>query len=265
MSRPTPRRSSSRAATPRPRKLAGGRPPTGPEAPEDAPVVDETAVDETEVDEAVADETPPPATEAWPDEGEDDDDAETSLLKSARVTRILLAVAAGIALILIAEAAWAVISEATEDDPPKSSPAAEGSISVPEGRPVQPTQLAWQEGVEAAAKAAQKVVGRTFQNYDQEVEEATALMTPDFAEEYTETTGDVREEFVARKTTVDARVVGQGVVRANDTELQALLYIDSYVMRGGGQDPKTTRTPYRAVFTMINTDAGWLVDNIDTQ
>ncbi|MET0524480.1 MAG: hypothetical protein ABWZ91_06755 [Nocardioides sp.] len=254
MSRPTPRRSSSRAATPRPRKLAGGRPPTGPEAPEDAPEVDETDADGTLA------EAPPSPTQNWPVE---DDDG--SLLKSARVTRILLAVAAAIALILIAEAAWAVVSEVTADDPQKPAPGAEGSIAVPEGRPVLPTQLAWQEGVEAAAKAAQKVVGRTFQNYDEEVEEATGLMTPGFAEEYRRTTGDVREEFVARKTTVEARVVGQGVVRANDTELQALLFIDSYVIRGQGEGAKTTRTPYRAVFTMVNTDAGWLVDGIDTQ
>jgi Mce-associated membrane protein len=194
---------------------------------------------------------------------EDQDDG--SLLRSARVTRILLRVAAAIALILVAEAAWLAVSEWTDDDPPKPAAAAEDSIAVPEGRPVQPTQLAWQEGVEAAANAAQKVIGRTFQNYDQEVEEATGLMTPDFAEEYRQTTGDVREEFVARKTTVEARVVGQGVVRANDTELQALLFIDSYVIRGRGEGAKTTRTPYRAVFTMVNTDAGWLVDGIDTQ
>jgi Mce-associated membrane protein len=259
MSRPTPRRSSSRAATPRPRRLAGGRPPTGPGAPEaseDAPEVDETDADETSA------EPPPSPTQAWPVEDHDDD---ASLLRSARVTRILLSVAAAIALILVAEAAWLAVSEWTDDDPPKPASAAEDSIAVPEGRPVQPTQLAWQEGVEAAAKAAQKVIGRTFQNYDQEVEAATDLMTPDFAEEYRQTTGDVRGEFVARKTTVEARVVGQGVVRANDAELQALLFIDSYVIRGRGEDAKTTRTPYRAVFTMVNTDAGWLVDGIDTQ
>jgi Mce-associated membrane protein len=252
MSHPTPRRSSSRAATPRPRRLAGGRPPSGTEDPPE--------VDESEADETVA-EPPPPPTEDWPVEDQDDG----SLLRSARVTRILLRVAAAIALILVAEAAWLAVSEWTDDDPPKPAAAAEDSIAVPEGRPVQPTQLAWQEGVEAAAKAAQKVIGRTFQNYDQEVEEATGLMTPDFAEEYRQTTGDVREEFVARKTTVEARVVGQGVVRANDTELQALLFIDSYVIRGRGEGAKTTRTPYRAVFTMVNTDAGWLVDGIDTQ
>jgi Mce-associated membrane protein len=253
MSRPTPRRSSSRAATPRPRRLAGGRPPAGPaapEAPEDPPEVDETDA-----------EPPPTPTDDWPMEDQDDDG---SLLRSARVTRILLSVAAAIALVLVAEAAWLVVSEWT-DDPPKPAAAAESSITVPDGRPVQPTQLAWQEGVEAAAKAAQKVIGRTFQKYDEEVEEATGLMTPDFAEEYRQTTGDVREEFVARKTTVEVRVVGQGVVRANDTELQALLFIDSYVIRGRGDDARTTRTPYRAVFTMVNTDAGWLVDGIDTQ
>jgi len=254
MTRPTPRRpASSRAATPRPRRIAGGPPPATSE-PTDDPRSEEPGSDE-----------PPPPADPWPVEEPDEEDRGDSLLNSPRLTRILLVLAAAIALILVAEAAWAIVSEVSEDDEPKPARVAEGAIPVPEDRPVLPNELAVQEGVEAAAKAVEKIVNRTFEGYDQEVDEATALMTDDFAEEYRQTTDDVRDEFIRRRTTVQVRVVGQGVVRANDTELQALVFLNQYVIRAQGKDAKTTYTPYRALLTMVNTDAGWLVEDLQTE
>jgi Mce-associated membrane protein len=268
MSRPTPRRpSSSRAATPRPRKLAKGRPSAEPETPSDESVADEAEPAEPEAEEVAVDEaehhdeTEP---EPWPVE-EPAGGESSSLLNSPRVTRMLLAMAAVIALLLMVEAAWGVVNLVTDDDEPERERTAEGTIAVPEHSPVQPTELVVQAGVEAAAKAAQKIVSRTFENYDAEVEAASELLTGSFATEYRQTTDDVRAEFIAAKTTVQARVVGQGVVRANDTELQALLFIDQYVITSTGKEPKTTRTPYRALLTMVNTDDGWLVEDMQTE
>jgi Mce-associated membrane protein len=253
MSRPTPRRpSSSRAVTPRPRKLAGGRPPAEPGTPAEEPIAEPDGPAE-----------PPPPGD-WPVEDPEDDDGGDRLLDSPRVTRMLLLMAAAFALLLVVEAVWYVVREATDDDPaPSRAPA--GSIEVPADRPVLPTELAVQEGVEAAAKAAETIINRTFEDYDKEVDKATGLMTDDFAEEYVRTTDDVREQFIARKTTVQARVVGQGVVRANDSELQALLFIDQFVIRKEGKETKTSRTPYRALVTLVNTADGWLVDDVQTE
>ncbi len=256
MTPPTPPRTpkkSSRAATPRPRRIAGERP---------EPTEESVEAPEAEVEPDVPHEPPP--DDSWPVEGPEDD-AGASVFSSPRLTKILLRVAAVLAVILIAEAAWAVIREMSEDDPPKQAPVAEGAIAVPEGRPVLPTELVVQEGVEAASKAVQTLVARTFSDYDAEVEAALELLTPTFAEEYTETTDDVRDEFIASKTTVDVRVTAQGVVRANDTELQALVFLDQYVVRNEGKDPKTSRTAYRALLTMVNTDDGWLVEDLQTE
>ncbi len=252
MTRRTPRRpASSRAVTPRPRRIAGGHPTESTEPPE-----------EPTTQGADSEEAPP--ADPWPVEGPEDAE-DDRLLNSRRLTRMLLIVAAVIAVVLVAEAAWAIVGEVSEDDPPEAVAAAEGSIAVPKDRPVLPTELVVQEGVEAAAKAAEKIVNRTFQGYDQEVDEATALMTDEFAAEYRQTTDDVRDEFIRRKTTVQVRVVGQGVVRANDTELQALVFLNQYVIRAKGEDAKTSYTPYRALLTMVNTEAGWLVDDLQTE
>lgn len=257
MSPDTPRRTkSSRAATPRPRRIAGERAPDHAEVPVEAPAPEAEPDDPHE----------PPPGDAWPvEEPEDDGGGGGSVFSSPRLTKILLRIAAVLAVVLIAEAAWAVVREVSEDDPPKQPQVAEGAIAVPEGRPVLPTELVVQEGVEAAAKAVQTLVSRTFGDYDAEVEAALALLTPDFATEYKETTDDVREEFIARKTTVQVRVTAQGVVRANDTELQALVFLDQYVIRNEGKDPKTSRTAYRALLTMVNTDDGWLVEDLQTE
>jgi Mce-associated membrane protein len=276
MSRPTPRRpSSSRATTPRPRKLAGGSPQSEPQAPLDEPTPGEVPADDHPADEPVSvakaptedpvvDDQAPDDPEPWPDE-----DPEPVLgeggpaLRSPRVTRLLLVLVGVLALILVLQSLWWLRHDSREE--PEASRSAEGAIVVPEDRPVQPTELVVQAGVEAAAKAAQKIVSRTFENYDAEVDAASALLTGSFATEYRQTTDDVREEFIARKTTVQARVVGQGVVRANDTELQALLFIDQYVITSTGKEPKTSRTPYRALLTMVNTDDGWLVEDMQTE
>ena len=60
------------------------------------------------------------------------------------------------------------------------------------------------------------------------------------------------------------------MVRASDSQVQALLFLDQYVTKkgdprgGGAQQAGTDYTPFRALVTMVRTDHGWLVDNIDT-
>ncbi|UMG92313.1 hypothetical protein [Nocardioides sp. TF02-7] len=139
------------------------------------------------------------------------------------------------------------------------------SITVPDGSPVVLDQLAVQDGVEAAAKAATTMFARDWETYDHGVGEATDLMTAAFAEEYRATTDDVKQEFVAKKTRVEVQVVAQGVVRANDSELEALIFLNQYIFRGNGKDAKTVITPYRAMLTMVHTDQGWFVDDVQTK
>ena len=117
-------------------------------------------------------------------------------------------------------------------------------------------------GVDAAAKAAEKILTRSYQDYDKQVDEAAALMTASFAKEFRQTAGDVEKQFVADKTDQQARVVAQGVEHATRTEVQALVFLNYYVSKDGGD---TTYTAYRALVTVVHTDRGWLVSGIDTK
>ncbi len=205
-----------------------------------------------------------------PGPGPEDDPS--SAAGGAGLTSTLLAVLGVLVVVLVAQAAWFVWNSARDElvapgSAAQASNEPDGNvpISVPSGRPVVLNQLAVQEGVDAAASAAQVMFARNWKSYDEGVDSAVALMTATFGEEFRATTDDVRQEFVRKETEVQVRVVAQSVVRANDAELEALIFLNQYVFRGEGDDAKSTYTPYRALVTMVHTDKGWLVDGVDTK
>ena len=115
----------------------------------------------------------------------------------------------------------------------------------------------------AAAKAAETIVATSYEDYDEQVDEATALMTDTFAEGVPpDRRGHQGRTSWTSKTEIEVRIVAQGVVRATRTEVQALLFLNQYVSKDGGD---TTYTPYRALVTVVHTDRGWLVSDLDTK
>ncbi|WP_435769174.1 hypothetical protein [Nocardioides sp. SYSU DS0651] len=256
MSRPHARRpASSRGATPRPRKIAGQSPGARSEVA-DAP--DELRGDES---------SDAPATESSDRLGlgkaaRAARSAEPSppLLSSPRVTRVLIAVLAALALVLAAQAVWWLVGEEAEPAVARDP----GRVAVPEDLPVVASELAVLEGVDAAAKAAEEIVAVDHAKYDDEVDAAAALMTADFEEQYRETARDIEKQLVDQQTKVQVNVVAQGVVRANRTELEALIFLNQVVERVRDKEPETVVTPFKVLVTMVHTDQGWLVDDLET-
>lgn len=262
MSRPTPRR-PSRTSTPRPRKIAGRVEPTEEDAAR--PATTRTAAEDP------APTPPAPPKPPRRPVSRSDDDGKAPVEDPRGRVSTLLALIGLLVLLLLLQCGWFVWNATRDEKVPASSAAAAdededgGPIPVPSGKPVVLNQLAVQEGVEAAAAAAGSMFGRNWKNYDEGVDSAVALMTEEFAAQYRATTDDVRQEFIRKKTEVQVRVVAQSVVRANEAELEALIFLNQYVFRGEGDDAKSTYTPYRALLTMVHTDAGWLVDGVETK
>ncbi len=102
----------------------------------------------------------------------------------------------------------------------------------------------------------------SYQDYQAQVDEAAELMTPAFAEEYRQTAADVEDAIVAGKTEVQVSVVAQGVVRADQDEVQALVFLNMFTTKNG-KEP--VFTPYRVLVTVVNTDQGWLVSDLETK
>jgi len=171
-----------------------------------------------------------------------------SLFDSRRATRALVVLVAVLGL----AAGGLVLWDRQGDD----------AVAQPSSNPVVIGGDDATDAVSAAAKAAETIVATSYDDYDQQVDEATALMTDTFAKEYRQTAADIEPEFVKAKTDIQARVVAQGVTHATPTEVQALVFLNQYVSKDGGD---TTYTPYRALVTVVHTDHGWLVSALDTQ
>lgn len=127
-------------------------------------------------------------------------------------------------------------------------------------RPVVTGPVETAAAVDAAVRATRDIVSTSWENYDEQVEQAAGLMTETFAEEYRRTAEEVKSSVVEEKAEVSVTVVGQGVIQASEEEVQALIFLDQAVVT----DAKDrTVTPYRARVTVTRTDRGWLVSTID--
>ncbi len=253
MTRINPRRpASSRAPVSRPRRVAGqGSTPTETVEPVEAtPVVEDRNPEEDAS--SPSPESPGVETGAerppQPPEAPDERAGLASLFDSRRATTVLLSVVAVLALVAGGLFAW----DALRDD----------DVAKPSKQPIVIGSDDATAGVDAAAKAAETILTRSYQDYDKQLDDATALMTDAFAKEFRKTATEVQEEFVAAKTEQQARVVAQGVAHATRTEVQALVFLNLYVSKDAGD---TTYTPYRVLVTVLHTDDGWLVSALDTK
>ena len=165
-----------------------------------------------------------------------------ALFDSRRATTVLLSLVAVLALVAGGLFAWDALRDDDDAAKPSKQPVVIGADDAT-------------AGVEAAAKASETILTRSYQDYDKQVDDATALMTDAFAKEFRQTTGDVQEEFVAAKTDQQARVVAQGVVHATRTEVQALVFLNLYVSKDAGD---TTYTPYRVLVDRAAHRPQWL-------
>ncbi len=129
-------------------------------------------------------------------------------------------------------------------------------------RPVVTGEVAHRSAVEAASDAADEIVSTSYKNYDEQVEQAVDKMTDGFAAKYRQTAEDVRPEFLDAKKEVQVEVAAAGVVRASSSQVEALLFLNQYVTTAGKD---TSYTPYRALVTVVDTEQGWLVSDIETK
>jgi Mce-associated membrane protein len=137
-----------------------------------------------------------------------------------------------------------------------------GTAQPDDDRPVVVGDLTARSVVDAAAQDITEIASTTYRNYDQQVAQATSLMTPEFATEYRATAASLAPTFEQREREIAAQVVASAVVRAGDHGVQALVFLDTEVSEQGGEP---VRLPYRTLVTMTKVDHGWLVSDIQTQ
>jgi Mce-associated membrane protein len=128
-------------------------------------------------------------------------------------------------------------------------------------RPVVMGDIEARSVVETAAQDAAAIFSQSWQDYDRHLDRATALMTDPFATAYRSTAVPVKAQVVSSRTSTTTRVASSGVVRASPDQVQALLFLDQRVVAGSAPPTFNAR---RALVTMVRTDRGWLVGNVQT-
>jgi len=232
----------SRNPTGRPRKVAGRSeaPGSAPPEPAGSPADDDLQPPPP----VVLDEpTPPPAPEEPPAPTEADE--ESSGLRTTLVLVVAIVLLVGIAA---AEGWYLWLRE-------------EPVVSA--ARPVVTGEVAHRSAVEAASDATEEIFSTSYKNYDEQVDQAVNMMMDGkFADEYRQTAEDSRDGILETKAEVQVEVAAASVVRADDSQVQALLFLNQYVTKAGKD---TSYTPFRALVTVVNTEQGWLVSGIETK
>lgn len=129
-------------------------------------------------------------------------------------------------------------------------------------RPVVVGDIDAQSAVVVAATDAATIFSTPAHGYDAHVTRATSLMTAPMAARYRSTAAKVRGQVVAAGTTTTTRVAASGVVSATGDQVLALLFLDQRTTTPGGPPSYDSR---RALVTMVRSDRGWLVDNVQTR
>jgi Mce-associated membrane protein len=136
------------------------------------------------------------------------------------------------------------------------------SPSASTRRPVVVGDIEAQTAVDTAATDAAAIFTASWRRYDAHLAQVTSLMTSDMASRYRTTAAPVRSRVVSTRTTTVTRVAASGVVRATPGEVLALLFLDQ---RTSARDGPPSYAARRALVTMVHTDRGWLVDNVQTR
>jgi hypothetical protein len=118
-----------------------------------------------------------------------------------------------------------------------------------------------QAAVDTAATDAAAIFSTPWRRYDAHLDQVTSLMTPDMAARYRTSAAPVRDRVVTSRTSTTTRVAASGVVRAAHDEVLALLFLDQRTSARGEPPAYASR---RALVTMVRTDQGWLVANVQT-
>jgi Mce-associated membrane protein len=134
--------------------------------------------------------------------------------------------------------------------------------TVSASRPVVIGDIDAHAAVETAAQDAAQIFTTSWRTYDAHLARVSALMTEDFAAQYDSSAAPVRAQMVTSRTRTSTKVAASAVVRATPDQVLALLFLDQRTTTGGGPPSYDSR---RALLTMVHTDQGWLVDNVQTQ
>ena len=246
---PPAARARSPAAATRARPVEG--PARSSEAPVDEPSAERTRGPRGR---AAVEEPPPPSRlldAADPEAAELPEREPTAAARQPAFTsrRSAVVVRRAVAAGVLGAEAWYLWSD---DEPGRLQPTARWS----------PARSPARSAVEAAAQSTAEILSYGYEDFDAQIDEATTKMTDTFAERVPRDRGRGADRSSSRSGPAGGPGGGRSVVQAS-SETGAGAALPRPVRRRGRRGHHVT--PYRALVTMVHTDSGWLVSDIETK
>lgn len=203
-----------------------------------APVV--TATDKPE-----ADATEPEAESVDTDSPTTPDARAGGILGSRILAALLTAIVAGLAVFVGIEAYDGI-------NPEQGVDAASGQVTDEDAR----TAI-----LVAAADLSQRVLSYHHDSFDEDIELATARLTPEFRTEYTDAMEQVRANTMKNKISQDATAVSTALITATEQKAQALVFINQETASAKTKANQLVRN--RLVVDLVKIDGDWAVANVN--
>lgn len=118
------------------------------------------------------------------------------------------------------------------------------------------TQAA-RDALAAATAATQAIFSYDYRRFDASVSNGKLFVTGPFAQEYAETTGNLKEAVAKEQAVVRAEVSAASVVHATPERVEVLLYVNQYRRNVNITGEKVDQN--RVVLTLVPVDGQWKV------
>lgn len=211
----------------------------------DLPEADETGLSTEPARAPVQETTTEPGAVPEPEHAADE-------IQGERSPVLLRAVLAGVSVVLVAGSVWFF----THD---RVSERADGLTVGGDQQVV--TDAYREEALRDAGEKAVAILSYSSTTLAEDEARATALMAPDFAEEYAAAMAENRKTAVDGKVTQKATVVGASLVSLEPRTAKVLIFVDLATTAGDSPTPRATKE--RALISMTRKDGDWIVTDLD--
>ena len=114
----------------------------------------------------------------------------------------------------------------------------------------------------SAADLTQRTLSYDYKSLDQDMETATAKMTPKFRKEYRSTMDQVRANTEKNKIVLEASAVASAIIDVSTTKAKVLVFANQTTTVGAGKDKKQQLLRNSLVVTLERDGGDWVIDKL---
>jgi Mce-associated membrane protein len=114
----------------------------------------------------------------------------------------------------------------------------------------------------SAADLTQRTLSYDYKSLDQDMETATAKMTPAFRKEYRSTMDQVRANTEKNKIVLEASAVASAIIDVSTSRAKVLVFANQTTTVGAGKDKKQQLLRNSLVVTLERDGGDWVIDKL---